>query len=104
MIWKLELENTFESVIEKNIFKNNKIGIHVSGNGEDTDFHTVGGLEWRDKPTNTVIKNNLLYDIINTGVTITGQTGGVLINNTINYSTNSTGYYSGFGNIRVSNR
>ncbi len=93
----IELENAFDSVVEWNTFKNQNIAIHVSGTGNGPDFFTAGKLEWRDKDTHTIIRNNVMFGTLNVGITSTGQTGLTVNNNTIYYATNSTGMYSGIG-------
>ena len=87
----IELENAFNGIVEGNI-------IHDSDKWAISLINYGPGIahdEWRDDDTNTIVRNNLVYNTAEGGIVLHACPGVKIYNNTV-YRNNATpGYYAG---------
>jgi len=92
------MENGFNSTIENNIMHDSTTGISVINyninNGSDA---FVSDKNYKGLMTNTIIKNNLIYNMSSNGVLCKAVRGIQLLNNTIYNVKVSGGYWGAIG-------
>jgi len=92
------MENGFDSTISGNIMHDSTTGIGVINynisNGSDP---FVSDKDYKGLMTNTVIKNNLMYNLSSNGVLCKAVRGNQLLNNTIYNVKVSGGYWGAIG-------
>ena len=68
------LEDAFGSLVEGNLVRDVKNGpsifVQFYGAGSIEGWSTEGNIEYRDDPSNVVIKNNVLYNSTNSGIAV----------------------------------
>lgn len=82
------LENAFNSLLEGNTIYNVLQGVEIINYGTP-----IANQEYRNKSINTIIRNNLLYDISGEGIACKGTLGGKLLGNTIKNTKQSRGFW-----------
>ena len=99
----IEMENAFDSIVENNIIHDGKTGVHVINyNIENGDgFHSDN--DYKGLMTNTIIRNNLIYNMSDDGILCHAVRGNQVLNNTI-YNVKATpGYYGAVGMASYTN-
>lgn len=89
----IEMENGFNSIVEKNIIRDCQLtGIHYINYGFGPDFYS--DAEYRTANTNGTVRNNLVYNTLESGIRLTGSAGNKIYANTIYKNSGSGGYYA----------
>ena len=99
----IEMENAFDSIVENNTIHDGKTGVHVINyNIENGDgFHSDNN--YKGLMTNTIIRNNIIYNMSNDGILCHAVRGNQVLNNTI-YNVKATpGYYGAIGMASYTN-
>jgi len=73
-------ENCFNCEASGNVIYNSSSGINLVNYGPD---YTSDGKEYRNVNTNTVVKNNVIYDMLEDGIIGLSSPGAIVTNNTI---------------------
>ncbi|MCK9618699.1 MAG: right-handed parallel beta-helix repeat-containing protein, partial [Lentimicrobiaceae bacterium] len=89
----VEMENSFNSVVEDNIGHDSKLmGIHFINYGlGSADF--TSDAEHRTTNTNSIVRNNIVYNTTQDGIIIRAAPGTKIYNNTIFNVSGTKGYY-----------
>jgi hypothetical protein len=77
------LENSFDSVVENNIVRDSNGGVQVINYNKTNADGFKADDDYIPKVTNTVIKNNVFYNLSNAGLNCYSAKGNTFINNTI---------------------
>lgn len=95
----IEMENAFNSIVEKNIVRDADIGIHYINYGNGPDF--TSDAEYRTTPTYGKVSNNLVYNTYTAGIMLRAAPSVKVYNNTV-YKQGITGksYYGGIALIK----
>ena len=99
------LENAFDAVVEGNTIYNIVLGISTINygiNNPDSSYY-VSSAEYREKNTNTVIRNNIIYFAGSDGILCKASPGGKALNNTIYETKQLNGYWAAIGLARYGN-
>jgi parallel beta-helix repeat protein len=93
----IELENTFDSVVENNIFHSSETGISVINYNKEneSDFHSQN--DYKSLVTNTIIRNNVIYNMNQNGLICKAVVGNKFINNTVYDIKVAPGYWGAIG-------
>jgi hypothetical protein len=77
------LENSFDSVVENNVVRDSNGGIQVINYNKTNADGFKADDDYIPKVTNTIIKNNVFYNLSNAGLNCYSAKGNTFINNTI---------------------
>ena len=95
----IEMENAFNSIVENNVIHDSQLwGISILNYGFGPDY--TSDKEYRTTNTNSIFRNNLIYNTAQAGIILFGSPGNKIYNNTIFGNKSTPGY---FGAIAVRN-
>lgn len=90
----IEMENAFNSITENNVIHDSsKWGINYINYGYGPDYTSDG--EYRATNSNSIVRNNLIYNTAEAGIILNGCPGVKIYNNTIYRNYPTKGYFAG---------
>lgn len=89
----IQMEDAFNSIVEKNIIYNSGSGISYINYGLGPSWYA--DAEYRTINTNGIIRNNLVYNNLQSGITFFASPGNKVYNNTVYKTTNLGGFWGG---------
>jgi parallel beta-helix repeat protein len=87
----ISMENAFNSIVEKNIVYNSS-GVGISYINYGTEYSDA---EYRTTNTNGLIRNNLVYNSLQSGIILFASSGNKIYNNTVYKTMNPGGFWGG---------